>query len=99
MASISLTAWLGMRVRKPQLSRRGRCWPEHPAKPRFVPRLECLEGRVVPSTLTVTNAFDSGPGCLRAALGAANDCRPFDPFCKQKTLTRLSSFSSPRCVV
>jgi hypothetical protein len=32
----------------------------------FRPRLEALEGRDVPSTLTVTNTLDSGPGSLRA---------------------------------
>jgi hypothetical protein len=39
----------------------------------FLPRLEFLEDRTVPSTLTVTSPADSGPGSLRAAIGAAHD--------------------------
>lgn len=38
----------------------------------FRPQLEALEGRWVPSTLTVTNTNDSGAGSLRAAVAAAN---------------------------
>src|SRR5262245_23889209 len=37
----------------------------------FVPRLEMLEGRDVPSTLTVVNLGDSGAGSLRGQLAAA----------------------------
>jgi hypothetical protein len=37
-----------------------------------VPRLESLEERAVPSTLTVTNLNDSGSGSLRAAVAAAS---------------------------
>src|SRR5438094_624309 len=37
----------------------------------FRPRLELLEGRDVPSTLTVTNNHDSGAGSLRATIAAA----------------------------
>jgi hypothetical protein len=39
---------------------------------RFRPQLEALEGREVPSTLTVTNNFDSGAGSLRAEIAAAH---------------------------
>src|SRR5262249_59096844 len=38
----------------------------------FRPRLEALEGRDVPSTLTVTTTLDSGPGSLRQAILDAN---------------------------
>src|SRR6516225_3289874 len=38
---------------------------------RFRPQIEVLEGRDVPSTLTVTNNLDSGPGSLRAEIAAA----------------------------
>lgn len=39
----------------------------------FRPRLEPLEGRDVPSTLTVVNAFDKGAGSLRDAVAHARD--------------------------
>src|SRR5215468_5234075 len=46
----------------------------NPAVPprRTVLRLETLEDRVQPSTFTVLNLADSGPGSLRAAITAAN---------------------------
>jgi hypothetical protein len=39
----------------------------------FVPRLEALEDRTLPSTLTVLNNFDSGAGSLRDAIADAKD--------------------------
>ena len=43
------------------------------SRPRsFVPRLDVLEDRTVPSTFTVTNFTDHDPGSLRAAIMAAN---------------------------
>ena len=42
------------------------------APPQFRPRLEALEGRDVPSTLTVTSPHDNGPHSLRAAIVAAS---------------------------
>src|SRR4051794_31313540 len=38
----------------------------------YQPHLEALEDRLVPSTLTVLNSLDSGPGSLRAEIAAAN---------------------------
>src|SRR5262245_26346287 len=38
---------------------------------RFRPQLEVLEGRALPSTLTVLNTLDSGPGSLRDTIAAA----------------------------
>ena len=38
----------------------------------FVPRLEVLEDRTVPSLFTVTNLDDEGPGSLRQAVLDAN---------------------------
>src|SRR5262245_54674047 len=57
---------------------KGRRGPHHGTTTRaagrrpFVPRLDVLEDRTVPSTFTVTNLSDSGTGSLRAALTAAN---------------------------
>src|SRR5262245_18270556 len=39
---------------------------------RFVHRLDVLEERTLPSTFTVMNRHDGGPGSLRAAIAAAN---------------------------
>src|SRR5512135_1983438 len=39
---------------------------------RLRPRMEMFEDRVVPSTFTVTNTLDSGPGSLRAAVQQSN---------------------------
>ena len=41
-------------------------------RPAFRPTLEALEGRWVPSTLTVLNNLDSGAGSLRADVAAAH---------------------------
>jgi hypothetical protein len=49
-------------------ARRGLASPRH----HFVPRLEALEDRLVPSTFTVRNLHDSGPGSLRQAVLDAN---------------------------
>src|SRR5262245_16614000 len=38
----------------------------------FVPRLEAMGDRNVPSTFTVSNLLDDGPESLRAAVAAAN---------------------------
>jgi hypothetical protein len=59
--------------------------------PRFRPRLEALEGRWLPSTLTVTNNLDSGPGSLRVEIAAANsgDKIVFAPSLDGKTITLL----------
>jgi hypothetical protein len=62
-----LTLWLALsgRAARPTRPRR------RPAFRR--PLLEELEGRVLPSTLTVLNALDSGAGSLRDAIGHAKD--------------------------
>ena len=72
-----LSSWL--RSRHPSdAGRHGRARVKPAA---FRPRLEALEGRDVPSTLTVTNTNDSGPGSLRAEIAAAktNTTIVFDP--------------------
>src|SRR5262245_50575616 len=47
----------------------------------FRPRLEALEDRALPSTLTVLNTADSGPGSLRdtIALAQSGDTIDFAP--------------------
>jgi hypothetical protein len=58
----------------------------------FRPRLEGLEDRTVPSTLTVTNNLDSGSGSLRAEIGHAKDgdTIAFDPALNGQTITLTS---------
>ena len=46
--------------------------PSIRARRSFVPRLDVLEDRTVPSTFTVTNLADGGPGSLRQAVLDAN---------------------------
>jgi hypothetical protein len=59
---------------------------------RFVPRLQILEGRTVPSTLTVLNNLDSGAGSLRAAIAHAKsgDTVVFAPGLNGQTITLTS---------
>jgi hypothetical protein len=55
---------------------------------RFCPRIEVLEGRCLPSTLTVLNTADSGPGSLRAEIAAAQsgDTIVIDPSLAGRTI-------------
>src|SRR5262249_28430102 len=57
-------------------SQRTRCdrgrRPQRRPWPAFTPRLVALEDRTVPSTFTVENLADSGPGSLRQAVLDAN---------------------------
>jgi predicted outer membrane repeat protein len=73
-------------VQRPSRHRPGR----KPAT--FRPRLESLEGRDVPSTLTVTNALDSGAGSLRADLsrGHNGDTIVFAPSLAGQTINLTS---------
>jgi hypothetical protein len=59
---------------------------------RFVPQLESLEDRALPSTLTVLNNLDSGAGSLRDAIGHAKsgDTIHFDPGLNGQTIALTS---------
>jgi hypothetical protein len=58
-------------------------------------RLEALEDRWLPSTLTVLNNLDSGPGSLRAEIAAAanGDTIAFAPALKGQTITLASQLT------
>src|SRR5712692_4420456 len=69
--------WLTSLLRRPKAgsppSRRDRGRrPKRHLRPRFVPRLEALECRTLPSNFTVLNLADSGSGSLRQAILDAN---------------------------
>jgi hypothetical protein len=59
---------------------------------RYRPRIEVLEGRCLPSTLTVLNTGDSGAGSLRDTVAAAQsgDTIVFDPSLAGQTISLTS---------
>jgi len=73
---MSFTSWLSGRLplssRTPRLAAKRRA---RPAQRAFRPGLQCLEGRLVPSTLPVTSALDdvSQRGTLRYAVAHADN--------------------------
>jgi hypothetical protein len=86
---MQLLSWLRRRMTgRPQTRRT----PARKPTPRFRPRVEALEGRDVPSTLTVLNNLDSGAGSLRADIAAAQagDTIVFDPSLAGQTITLTS---------
>jgi hypothetical protein len=89
----SLTMWFTSLL--PSLPARAGHRPQtarHRARHRFVPRLEVLEDRTVPSTLTVLNNLDKGAGSLRDAITKASsgDTVVFDPSLNGQTITLTS---------
>jgi hypothetical protein len=80
------SSWLRKHNAKPRTSRR--------ASSTFRPQLEVLEGRDVPSTLTVTNNLDDGSkGSLRYEIGKAHngDTIVFAPSLDGQTITLRGS--------
>src|SRR5450755_1153765 len=73
MSRFSILGWLTAAARQPRRSPRKRRPVPGPRPTRWVPQLEVLEDRFVPSTLTVTSAADDGSsGTLRALLSTAS---------------------------
>jgi hypothetical protein len=66
----------------------------------FRPRLEALEDRALPSTLTVLNTLNSGAGSLRAEIAAANngDTIVFAPRLGGQTITLASQLAVGKSV-
>jgi hypothetical protein len=86
-------AFLDPELLSPSSARARRCAsPRQQPTARCRPRLECLENRWLPSTLTVLNTADSGAGSLRAAIAAAQsgDRIVFDPGLDGQTITLTS---------
>src|SRR5438132_2865113 len=89
MFTTRLSTWLKPAKSKSiRTHRRGR----RACPQRSIPRLEVLEDRALPSTLTVTSLADSGPGSLRDAIAGASsgDTINFDTHLKNQTIV-LSS--------
>src|SRR5438132_3988281 len=76
MALFSFSRLLKTSNPKPGLSRRDSGRAEHSARPRFVPRLEALEGRLAPAVLTVNTLADQTTAdnflSLREAVGVVD---------------------------
>jgi predicted outer membrane repeat protein len=86
-----LTSWLSKR-HPSELHARRRVQRFPGKRATFRPTLEALEGRIVPSTLTVTSAADSGTGSLRADIAAAHsgDTIAFAPSLAGQTIQLTS---------
>jgi hypothetical protein len=92
MSFFSLWNWLNARQRQSKVGRRRPQRHEPTVRGRMVPRLEALEDRTVPSTLTVTNNLDTGiagDGSLRGEMAAASsgDTINFAPSLAGQTIT------------
>ncbi len=82
-------SWLRQRMGAETRTGRNR---RHQPRPRIRLRLEVLEDRCLPSTLTVLNTNDDGVDSLRADLAAAHsgDTINFDPSLAGRTITLTS---------
>jgi uncharacterized protein (TIGR03118 family) len=95
MTFLSLWNWLKPLRRQAAVGRYRHRRHGRTLRARFVPRLEGLEDRTVPSTLTVTSAADSGAGSLRAEIAAAHsgDTIRFDHHLVGQTITLKSELA------
>src|SRR4051794_10448768 len=90
MSQFSLIGWLAGLARRSGRTARHRRPGEVLRRRHFLPRLEALEDRLTPSTLTVTSPLDDGSaGTLRAVIGAASPGSTivFAPSLNNKTIT------------
>lgn len=92
MTFLSLWNWLKPQQRQVKICRYRHHLRERTVRGRIVPRLEVLEDRTVPSTLTVTNNLDTGvagDGSLRGEIAAAQsgDTINFAPNLAGQTIT------------
>jgi hypothetical protein len=69
---MAFLTWLRWRKARPAALRKGTRPHTNTRRRAFVPRLDVLEDRTLPSTYTVMNLNDSGPGSLRRAVLDAN---------------------------
>ena len=85
------SSWLSNR-KQADAGKGGRTHAPPRRRSTFRPRLEALEDRWVPSTLTVTNNLDSGAGSLRADISKAHsgDTIVFAPNLVGQTITLTS---------
>src|SRR5262245_125112 len=91
MGSLFVPSWLKRLLRRDRGSRMRQHAPRS-RRSSFVPHLEVLEGRSLPSVLVVTNANDSGKGSLRYAIANAQegDTIKFSAGLTGKTITLTS---------
>jgi hypothetical protein len=69
---MAFLTWLRWRKARPAALRKSTRPQTNTRRRAFVPRLDVLEDRTLPSTYTVLNLNDSGPGSLRQAVLDAN---------------------------
>jgi hypothetical protein len=90
---MQLLSWLRKRMTGRAQTRRT---PSGRPAPRFRPRLEALEDRDVPSTLTVTTPLDGPAGSLRAEIAAA---QPGDTIVFSPSVTQTIQLSMEELVI